>query len=619
MYLNALQVRERVLGQEHPSTAESLENLACLYLDEGDTGQARRFAERAGQGREKVLATVLSFTSEAQRLAFRDSRNPYDLLATVGSAPHIAQTLLRQKGVVLDSMMEDAMLVKEGSDPEFDGRVRQVRTAKQHLLDLLVGSPRNLSEEGLKQRAIQREQLQEQVDEMERGLARDLSGLGRTRRALAVTTEQVQSQLPATGELVEFVTYEHFLGNHEWEGRYGAVLLSRDADPVWIPLGPAKAINANVRLCQSIVRGEASADQLQRVLQDLHTQAWAPIEARLPSGTQTVVLGPDGALNFVSFATLVAPNGEFVAEKYLVQYVSSGRDLLVAAGKPVDRVGQGIVVFANPQYDSRPAETDTAQVPVRGVPSRLASASDLRDLGFPPLPSTAKEGTVLAGLARDAGWPVTVYSGSEASKGKLYQTRGARILHFATHGFFLPDQSANSPPRNQLRDADVLGLRDLPRADRVNPMYRSGLAFAGAQVTADAWRQGKEVPAEVNGILTAAEVSTLDLRGTWLVVLSACDTGSGDSLPGEGVLGLRRGFVQAGAQNLLMTLWPVLDEESAQFMGDFYGRILKQNISPARALAETQREWLKRLRGEQGLLHAVRVAGPFVLTSQGGL
>jgi CHAT domain-containing protein len=164
-----------------------------------------------------------------------------------------------------------------------------------------------------------------------------------------------------------------------------------------------------------------------------------------------------------------------------------------------------------------------------------------------------------------------------------------------------------------------------------NPMHRSGLALAGAQTTIEAWKRDEVPPVENDGILTAEDVSTLDLQGTWLVTLSACDTGSGEARAGEGVMGLRRGFIQAGAQNLLMTLWPISDEVTVQIMSDFYEAAHNTGNAPE-ALAEVQREWLVQLRdgkgpkfdtvkdaikGRAGLAKAVNLAGPFIMSSQG--
>ena len=119
-----------------------------------------------------------------------------------------------------------------------------------------------------------------------------------------------------------------------------------------------------------------------------------------------------------------------------------------------------------------------------------------------------------------------------------------------------------------------------------------GLALAGATTTLQAWARGEVPPTENDGIVTAEEAGGLKLDGTWLVVLSACETGSGEAHAGEGVMGLRRGFIQAGAQNLLMTLWPISDEATVQIMLDFYDAAFKSGNAP-QALADVQRiGWL---------------------------
>jgi CHAT domain-containing protein len=164
-------------------------------------------------------------------------------------------------------------------------------------------------------------------------------------------------------------------------------------------------------------------------------------------------------------------------------------------------------------------------------------------------------------------------------------------------------------------------------------MHRSGLALAGAETTLEAWKRGDVPPIETDGIVTAEDTTTIDLKGTWLVTLSACDTGSGEARAGEGVMGLRRGFIQAGAQNLLMTLWPISDEVTVQIMSDFYDAADTSGNAPE-ALAEVQREWLVQLRdgkgpkfdrvkdedaikGRGGLAKAVTFAGPLIMSSQG--
>jgi CHAT domain-containing protein len=123
-------------------------------------------------------------------------------------------------------------------------------------------------------------------------------------------------------------------------------------------------------------------------------------------------------------------------------------------------------------------------------------------------------------------------------------------------------------------------------------------------------------PGDNDGIVTAEEVGGLNLKGTWLVVLSACGTGTGEAKAGEGVLGLRRGFVQAGCQNLLMTLWTISDETTVQIMLDFYTRAFASGNAP-QSLVDVQHEWLVKLRKKKGLFYAVNRAGPFIMSFQG--
>jgi CHAT domain-containing protein len=144
----------------------------------------------------------------------------------------------------------------------------------------------------------------------------------------------------------------------------------------------------------------------------------------------------------------------------------------------------------------------------------------------------------------------------------------------------------------------------------------SGSASDPAKDLGNAWKRDEVPPVENDGILTAEDVSTLDLQGTWLVTLSACDTGSGEARAGEGVMGLRRGFIQAGVQNILMTLWPISDEVTVRIMSDFYDAAHLSG-NPPEALAEVQLNWLLKLRTEQGLAQAVNLAGPFIMSSQG--
>jgi CHAT domain-containing protein len=287
--------------------------------------------------------------------------------------------------------------------------------------------------------------------------------------------------------------------------------------------------------------------------------------------------------------------------------VASGRDLLNESKTSASH-NTTMRVFANPDFGATTSTTTLPHTDSEPAQMRSSDMRSLQSIVLPNLPGTEKECRELEALAGRTSWKTQVSLGPNATEAELRKTNSPRILHLATHGFFLPEPELPSP--------DSKRVTEIPKGALANPMHRSGLAIAGASTTLRAWAKGEAPPTEDDGIVTAEEVGGLKLDGTWLVVLSACETGSGEAKAGEGVMGLRRGFVQAGTENLLMTLWPISDETTVQIMLDFYRAAFKSGNAP-QALADTQRDWLSKLRKEKGLLAAVRLAGPFIMSSQG--
>lgn len=290
----------------------------------------------------------------------------------------------------------------------------------------------------------------------------------------------------------------------------------------------------------------------------------------------------------------------FLAERYAIRYVGSGRDLLSPRSAAPRKE---LALYGNPDFGAG-SNAIVPDAPKATLVMRSADLHDFGKLNLPPLPGTADECRRLAKLATGAGWTVHEHLGADATEPALMHDTHPGILHLATHGFFLPEEKV----RNEKLD-DLRFQSDRPEPLLTNPMHRSGVALSGAQRTLEAWQKDQAPPPETDGILTADEVAALDLEGTWLVTLSACETGVGEARSVEGVLGLRRAFVQAGAGNLLMTLWPVNDQTTADIMEDFYRRALATGDA-SRSLIETQREWLVKLRKDHGLLHALNRAGP---------
>jgi tetratricopeptide (TPR) repeat protein len=622
----ALRIRQKVLGSEHPKTATSLENLAYVEFKLGRIDQATALSRKESATNLIVLSNIFSFTSEQQRLAYLDSFRPYGLFPIIkGTETDLASAVLRYKGVVLDSVIEDRLLAEANQVSNDQKLVEQLNLDKRQLDQLLLQPTQKITAE-----ANQRiETLEGDVEKIESQLAQHFAGLGKARRALGVRLEQVQPTIPDDGALIEYLLYRCYLGKEKWEPRYGAIVLFSNGAPLWIPLGKANEIEHLVQRYCALVRDSPEEEDLSANLQALYKVLWAPIGQALPNQTKRIIISPDGQLNFISFATLLSKDGQFLAEKYDAQYVASGRDLL---REPKPSPAKEVVLFANPDFGlaSKPmlAKTDNEFNP-DSKSIRSSEKREIEDWSFESLTGTQKESDELIKEFVGWGWMPRDFTAKEATKEALLKTHSPYILHLATHGFFAKED----PTATQIEHEALLNDRQGVIKSKFfkNPMHRSGLALAGAQTTIEAWKRDEVPLVENDGILTAEDVSTLDLKGTWLVTLSACDTGSGEARAGEGVMGLRRGFIEAGAQNLLMTLWPISDVVTVQIMSDFYEAAHKTENAPE-ALAEVQRDWLVQLRdgkgpkydevkdainGRGGLAKAVNLAGSFIMSSQG--
>ena len=610
LYEEALQIRQKVLGLEHPDTAQSLDNLAVLEFDLGRIDEAAAFARQASAAELTILSKIFSFTSEEQRLAYLDIFHPYSLFPFLkGTETDLAAAVLRYKGVVLDSIVEDRLLAEASRGSQDQKLVEHLNLDKRQLGLLLLKPAQKLSAQ-TNQRI---EALEGEVENIESQLAQHVAGLGRARRALGVSLEQVQSTIPNDGALIEYLRYWYYLGKGKSEPRYGAIVLFSKGAPLWIPLGEANEIEHLVRRYGTLVRGSPQEEELSENLQKLYEVLWESIGQALPSQTKRIIISPDGELNFISFAALLTKDKQFLGQTYNVQYVASGRDLLRV---PKPSTAKEVVLFANPDFGlaSTPMLAKAEDRSSDGASIRDSEKREIEDWSFGSLEGTQKENDELFKKFAGWGWTPTDFTAKEATKEALLKIHSPYILHLATHGFFAKEDptTAHTEP-----EAPLSGRQSVTKSKFFkNPMHRSGLALAGAQTTIEAWKREEVPPVENDGILTAEDVSTLDLQGTWLVALSACDTGSGEARAGEGVMGLRRGLIQAGAQNLLMTLWPISDEVTVQIMSDFYEAAHNSGNAPE-ALAEVQRNWLVKLRTDKGLARAVNLAGPFIMSSQG--
>jgi CHAT domain-containing protein len=539
-----------------------------------------------------MLNGVFTFAPEHQRMEFERTLSFCDLPAALADADLLAETVLRTKGVVLDSLLEDEAVTRAERDPE----VREMMEKRRLLLAQLGQTPEDASGtdfSGSPAALADRQKLEQEEQQLEASLANKGVGSGKIRRALGTDVAEVREALPGDAALVEYVAYNRYTGHLASEPAYGAIVLTRDAPCQWVMLGPAAELDARVRTDQKYMRKRVREAALAEALRGLYQSLCQPVLAALPNGIHRLIISPDGDLNFISFATLLDAGDHFLADDFELNYVSSGRDLLQRPGLMLKT--KRLVVFANPDYNHLPNA-----VAVKARPRTAATDDD----SLPPLPGTEREAAFLQQEAKRDGLEVQVYRGADASEANLDKQDSPYVLHLATHGLYL---SQGDVPNLSV------GAGNGAKSLAAQPMTRSLLALAGGAVTLRNWKKGIFPPSENDGLLTAQEVADLNLDHTWLVALSACDTGDGEARAGEGVLGLRRGFAEAGAQNLLMTLWTADDTETADLMEAFYREALRTGDAPG-ALARVQSASLDELRKKLGLSEAVRKAGPFILS-----
>ncbi|WNG36847.1 CHAT domain-containing protein [Archangium violaceum] len=551
LFERTAQVRSSVLGVDHPSHARSLNRLAAVFEARGDGVRSLVLRRRALDIEELNLQAQLVTGSEEQKRLFlatlEDStRELVSLhvrkLPRLSAAAHLAlTTLLQRKGRVLDVTSQTLRSLRARVSGEAGRRLDQLLELRARLATQVV-SAKNLDPELYKQQLVE---LKAKVA----GLESELGTLEPELRALRapVTVEAVQHALPPGSVLVEL-----FRLDEGSRSSYMAYVLHPEGVPGWVELPDAARIDEAAEAFRIAVATEAE-DVLEKG-RALDEVLMRPLRPLLREASH-LILSPDGVLNLVPFAALVDEQGRYLIETRSVSYVTSGRDLLPRQG-PVPASEPPLVL----------GDVDVQDAEGRGaVAGAQRRSMDLRDLTVPPVDKS--DGEEVRDVAKVLGLSAQrVLTRERATELALRSHPSPRILHIVTHGFFLPT-------------SDTIE----------NPLLRSGLALAGFNR-----RRGG---GSDDGVLTALEVSGLDLRATEMVVLAACETGIGDVRRGEGVYGLRRALVLAGARTQVMSLWKVYPLATTQLMVSWYQRLLAGR-GRAEAMTDIQRAMLK---GEGGL------------------
>ena len=588
----ALSIFEKFLAPEHPYIAISLSNIAVLYLAEENYIQAIITWQKAMEVEETNLATIMLAGSEQRKQAYLATLSGatnatlslhLQYVPQNANAAHLAlTTLLRRKGRILDATSSSLQTLRQNLTATDQALLDQLNATRAQLANLIFQDPGDRNPGQYRQQVAQ---LKGQADRLETQLSQRSAEF--RIEAQSVTIAAVQQQIPAGSVLVELVRYQPFnakaIGtDSQWGSpRYAAYVLQRTGIPKWVELDDAAALDRTVERFRQALKSQSG--NIKQVARDLDEQLMRPIRPLLGNANH-LLLSPDSQLNLVPFAALVDENNRYLVETYDITYLTSGRDLLKLQRSTPSR--QGPLLVANANFD-QPGQT-AVQTASQRSSNATSRAADFTRLRFAALPGTAKEAAAIAPLLPNA----TLLTAEQATETAIKQVQGPSILHIATHGFFLEDAPLVAPADYGLDAFSRAYVQVIPRPGAQpsaktgppeNPLLRSGLALAGANPR----KSGSD-----DGLLTALEATGLNLYGTQLVVLSACDTGLGDVANGEGVYGLRRAFVMAGAESQLISLWKVSDAGTAALMTDYYQRLLaKQGRSDA--LRQTQLAFLR--------------------------
>jgi len=619
LFKRSLEIREKTLGPEHPDVATSLNNLALLYGLQGDCQKAYDIMMRAQKIEDYIVQQVIGLTSEDEKINFISTHNEplYALLSLAAQYQAKGNQIrkgafdiwLRRKGMVLEVQKKFQESLVCSDDPSIKGMFNDLTRIRSRLARLVFAGPGRMSIDAYKKQIAE---LEGKKQDLEAQLTKLSRAFARNEKVSRADTEKVAGALPHKSVLVEFARIDLYdFHAREIEARWGPphylafILPAGNADRLSVvDLGKAEEIDKAIgELTKSL--DKYSQDPAGVAIAKAASKAFDLIFNPLQKGlgdTKEIFLSPDGSLDLIPFEILRRPNGRYLIEDYTFNYLNAGRDLL--GFDSIQEPGGKTLLIGDPDFDL--GEKDKSIVMSKLGLKRAESdvpplrVAALTSLSFNRLPGTKQEVEAIHELiGQDKS---ELYIGREALEDVLKCHESPRIIHFATHGFFLDAQ--NLPKVKPSRGKTPISGRATPAQSAAykrsyeNPLTRSGLMLAGAN---RAMRSG--VIGQGDGIVTADKILELRLKGTEMVVLSACKTGLGEIRNGEGVLGLRRAFLQAGAGSLVMSMWSVPDQETRELMIEFYKNALSGKINRCQALRQAAIKEMQIVKERYGGAH----------------
>ncbi len=585
MSLRCLALFNEKLGLDHPKTAICLHNLATRYAREQKWDHACTAFDRTRKSVRNHVSEALAGMSEADQIRYLNISDMPQLHMALclglaqreneDIATKSASWLLNGKGITQVVLAERTLLARNTNDSGKGDLAKELWTVRNELSALTMAFPKPGQEEN------RRKQIASLTDR-ERELILQLGQQSdETAGKSWIETNAVRKSLKKKSVLVEIVRlnihdYQAKKDERRWKApRYVAWVVppAGEGRVEIVDLGDAREIETTVGLARLALQnapgiivsiGEKQADGvIKETLDDLARLILRPLLSHIGSAEE-LLLCPDGALWLVPWAALPLDDGKYAIERYRLNYVNSGRDVIASASTAPR--GKRPVVFADPDYDLAPAEAaEAAKTVLKSsrppVARGAVHASTLASFGkVTRLPGTAAEARAVEPKLKQYAKSDPVMLTSKLAQEAIFKSlHGPQVLIVSTHGFAVATQQYDFIQTD-------LGARSNGSSGNPfeNPLLGCGLLMAGCNVS-----QGDDASGN-DGILTGLEIVGTDLRGTDLVVLSACDTGLGQVRNGEGVAGLRQAFQLAGARDVVATLWSIPDKDTATLVGDMF-------------------------------------------------
>ena len=560
--LNVVELRKEVLGEMHPQYLESLINLAVVEFQLSEINSAlSHYLQMLNKTQERVIEYFSLMTEHQRELFWKKysysfSLFPMFLEKATNTRPEGASDAyniaLFSKGLLLNTTLDFDKLIAEKGTPE--------ALAKFEELKLLKLQIQRLQEKPIAERYLNVDSLENIAQQKETELVKISKEYGDYTGNMKINWKDVQANLEEKDVAIEFVEYPTLTDTV----KYAALVLRKGWQyPKMISLFQKDQIEEFIKQDKDkIYSNKYVGQQIKKLI-------WEPLEEFIAPG-ESVYFSAAGIIHQLAIENLPADDFLTLGDHYQMHRLSSTKELAIHLTEEKNNMA---VLYGGLKYDldakemvaesqKYEFEKNSSYLAMRGYQSDTTVRS-----GWKFLNGTKPEVDQINNLMKEKHYQVTEYTGETGNEESFKSLSGKResIIHIATHGFFLPVEES----RKNLFMMQRMGDQQQERAT-VDPMLRSGLIMAGGN---KAWL-GEKIPENIeDGVLTAKEISHMDLRGTDLVVLSACETGLGD-VSSEGVFGLQRSFKQAGVQTLVMSLWEVSDKATSYMMTEFYSGLL---------------------------------------------